>query len=430
MKKAVLFILWGIFFLPALAGAVPGYMLARMGTMEGQVFVEGKAAKSVLLTFFNVDKGLPPVANGGIGRIPDVVERSDAEGKFKVQLLQGRYYLGILLRPVDGRPGPPRKGEKFYFADGGQGALRQLEIADFKQSELGRIDCSPPKAFKAVEDHFTVKGVVLLGEGANKPLANAIVLAKTSATAMRPEYFSVPTAKDGKFAINLPPGRTFYLVARSSITGAKPNPGEGVGKLGIDKAAGQGPVSAKNAGPAPPSQEFLAQTGVRGQLNDDSVSVTGKAGEVVSGLKIHMFKMPDGQAIREERQKAAGSGLGQANPGSESGVEFAPNSDQLTPPALAELDGWVQFLQEKKEAKLELGGYELANEAGPSPRVAAEGGAGKNLAERRTEAVKSYLLGKGVGAERINAVSYGPNHEAAAAANMAGKGRVEIKVSN
>lgn len=428
MRRIVLLLLLSCLLLPGIGQAVPGFMLARMGTMDGQVFVDGKPAKEVLLTFFMVEKGLPPISDGGMGRIPDTIDRADADGKFKVQLMEGSYYMGILFRPMDGRPGPPRKGEKFYFADDGQGKLRKLAIADFKKISVGRVDCSPPNIFKEDEDHFTAEGVVLRGEGANEPLEDAMVLAKKSAEAMRPEYFSAATAKDGKFSIKLPPGQTFYLVARLGITGAKPNPGENIGKLGVDKNAVKVPEVNFSGAPSPPSDDFLSKAGNRGQINDTAIPVTGKKGEVISGLEIHMFKMPDSQAIKEARQSAAGvAGQGLGGNAGQSGIEFAENSVALAPGALAELEGWAKTLQEKGDVKIEISGYAVSTEI--SKRAKGKKGADyqQKLSVQRAAAVKAYLQGKGVAAARMSTVGHGAKNDAVAG-GPAGKGRVEIKI--
>lgn len=424
-KWFLLLLLGGLLF-PGLSQAVPGFMLARMGTMSGQVFVDGQPAKEVLLTFFMVGKGLPPISDGGMGRIPDTIDRADADGKFAVQLQEGSYYLGILFRPMDGKPGPPRQGERFYFADDGSGKLRKLAIADFKKSDVGRIDCSLPGIFKEEEPHFTVEGVVLRGEGANEPLAEAMVLARTSPEAMRPEYFSKATGADGKFSIKLPPNQTFYLVSRLGITGTKPNPGEAVGKLGVDKDSSKSSEVNFSGAPSPPSDDFISKAGNRGQLNDQAIPVSGKVGEVVSGLEIHMFKMPDSQAIKEARQGAAGvAGSGMGPSTGRGGIEFAAASTGLAPAALSELDGWLKVLQEQKEKKLDLRGFAVNTETSTTVKGKKKTIDPKKLADKRAEAVKGYLQKKGVAATRLRVVG-GAVEPAGPGGSLSGKGRVEI----
>ena len=418
---------------PVISYAVPGFMLARMGTLSGQVFVEGKPAKGPLLAFFMVEKGLPPISSGGgMGRIPDMLERADDEGKFSLQLLQGSYYMGVLFRPFDDRPGPPRKGEKFYFANDGQDKLRRLAITDFQKVDVGRIDCSLPTIFKEEEDHFAVEGVVLRGEGIERPVADAMVLAKRTAEAMRPEYISGVTDHDGKFSIKLPPDQTFYLVARASITGARPNPGEDIGKLGVDKDTSKSSEVNFVGAPTPPSEDFLSKAGSRGQLNDTAIPVTGKKGEVISGMKIHMFKMPDGQAIREARQNAAG-GVNQLVDGSASTMtlEFAAGSDALALSSMAELDALAKYLQEKIAAKIEISATPESADAVKLPKGTKKGDYFAKITISRQKAVQGYLEKKGVLATRIQLISsatLGEKSSTQPATPPQAKGRVEIKV--
>lgn len=432
VKRVVLALFVSCLLLPVISHAVPGFMLARMGTLSGQVFVDGKPAKAPLLAFFMVEKGLPPVSAGGMGRIPDMLERADEEGRFSVKLQQGSYYMGVLFRAFEDRPGPPRKGEKFYFANDGQDKLRRMPIADFQKVEIGRIDCSLPTVFKEEEDHFAVEGVVLRGEGSEQPVADAMVLAKRTAEAMRPEYISGITDQDGKFSIKLPPGQTFYLVARASITGARPNPGEDIGKLGVDKDASKSSEVNFVGAPTPPPEDFLSKAGTRGQLNDTAIPVTGKTGEVISGMKIHMFKMPDGQAIREARLNAAGT-AGQVVDGSANvmGLEFANASDALSLSAVAELDALAKYLAETKEAKVEISGFAEGAELSKPPKGKSQAEYLEALSARRAAMVKDYLQKKGVAAERMSMVGQAAKTQKPAAQDATtpgAKGRVEIKV--
>jgi len=92
------------------------------------------------------------LGNGEKSRIPDFLARSDADGKFAVQLIQGSYYLGTMYRSPDDRRGPPRKGEVFYFADDGNPSKPFLEnIIGSKTIAIGGNI-----AFEVVEDTMFV----------------------------------------------------------------------------------------------------------------------------------------------------------------------------------------------------------------------------------------------------------------------------------
>jgi outer membrane protein OmpA-like peptidoglycan-associated protein len=418
MMKRMLLILTvlGTILASAAAFAVPAHMQYRMGTMEGQVFLDGKPLADVLLAFFLDSKGLPPIP-GGMGKIPDSLERADAEGKFKAKLPQGSYYLGILLRGPGERMGPPRPGETFCFADDGQGKLRHLAINDFEQIDHGRIDCSLPSAFtEGEEDRFVVEGIVLEGEGGG-PVAGAMVLAKKGDQKIRrPDYFSEPTGEDGKFSINLPPGGTYYLIARKSITGNRPVPGESIGKLGTEPAGAVSVTITRDGAVPPPG--MMERSGIR-QVAADAVAITGTKGEVVSGMDIYMYKMPDSQEIRESLQWTA-DGLMLETGARLNNIFFATNSHEFDERAFAELNAWADFIKGSKEILVEVGGH--TDNVG-------DGRYNKKLSEKRAQSVVSYLQSRGVEANRMTAVGYGderPVGDNATAEGREKNRRVEI----
>jgi len=386
--------------------------------MEGQVFLEGKPLPNVLLAFFLDSKGLPPIP-GGMGKIPDSLARTDAEGKFKVKLPQGSYYLGILLRGPEERVGPPRPGESFYFATDGNGKLRHLSITDFEQIDHGRIDCSEASEFtEKAEDRFVVEGIVLEGEG-GEPVAGALVLAKKGDQKIRrPDYFSEPTDEDGKFSINLPPGETYYLMARKFITGNRPAPGESIGKLGTE-SAGDTPAEISRDGAVPPPG-VMNRSGIR-QVAADAIAITGTKGEVVSGLKIYMYKMPDSQEIRTSLQGTA-EGLKLETGAKLKNIFFATDSHELEAQSFEELNAWASFIKGSKEIVVEVGGY--TDNVGDAEY-------NKILSEKRAAAVVAYLQGRGVEAGRMTSVGYGEEHPVADNATAEGRAknrRVEIKL--
>lgn len=87
-----------ILFLPGIGLAeVPGFMKARMGALSGQVVIEGHEPPEdgYVVSFFDVSKGPPPGLDF-LRRIPDMVGRTDKTGKFAVNLLPGKYYMGTM----------------------------------------------------------------------------------------------------------------------------------------------------------------------------------------------------------------------------------------------------------------------------------------------------------------------------------------------
>lgn len=394
---------------------VPGFMKHRMGTLEGQIYFEGKAVANATVAFFEESKGLPPILGKMGGRIPESLGRTDGEGKFKVKLIQGQYYLGILLRNNPDILGPPRDNEVYYFATDDQGRLRKVAIEDFKEIDAGRIDSALPDTFPEKEDYFTVEGTVYREEG-GEPLADAIVLAKTTPTMRRPQYFSERTGQDGKFQIKLPPGRTFYLVTRTDITGTKPEAGENIGKYGADTFS-ETSTSVEQMIGGPPPGVAKKETP---RIVADSIPVSGNKGDLVSGLKIVMYKMPDQNELRQENMRLAEA------PDYETGFAisnlfFAYNSSELDEQAFAELDLWVDFFQGRRDLAITLIGH--ADSKGSQEY-------NLNLSRRRAETVANYLVNKGIAPARITVEGAGSAKPIADNATEEGRSknrRVDIK---
>lgn len=79
-------------------------------------------------------------------------------------------------------------------------------------------------------------------------------------------------------------------------------------------------------------------------------------------------------------------------------VQFATGSATLTPDSHARLDAMVEFMTHKKATRLEISGH--TDNVG---RKAVN----KKLSQQRADAVRGYLVSKGIVADRIKAVGYG-----------------------
>jgi len=234
----------------------------------------------------------------------------------------------------------------------------------------------------------------------------------------RPDYFSEPTGADGEFSINLPPGDTYYLMARKLITGSRPNPGESIGKLGTE-SAGDRPAAITRDGAVPPPG-IMDRSGVR-QVAADAIPITGTRGEVVSGLKIYMYKMPDSQEIRASL-KGTKEGLKLETGARLNNIFFATNSYEFDKRAFDELNLWANFIKGSKDIAIEVGGY--TDNVG-------DAGYNKKLSEKRAESVVNYLRERGVDASRITAAGYGEERPVADNATAEGRKknrRVEIRL--
>lgn len=301
MKKRIV-LLMGIIltmFCAVSRADVPGFMKAQMGTLRGTIYdANGKLMPEAIVSFFDKNGGPPPVI-GSTRRVPDMVDRSNAKGEFAVKLVPGTYYMGAMLRKPDKGVGPPRPGEKFYFAKSAKGKLREFVIGVKQVVEAGRVDGMLPGEVKEFKDFMTIKGKVT-GEG-NKPLSGVFVTLKDNLNASRPRYISEATAADGAYTLKVPPGK-YYVVARESVMGGgRPGVGAYIGSYGkTDPLAG-------GAVPPRPGNQPGASSAARGLQggSGNAIAVEGKKGEVVSNINIQMFKIPDPGATKKKFEAEA-----------------------------------------------------------------------------------------------------------------------------
>jgi len=107
------------------------------------------------------------------------------------------------------------------------------------------------------------------------------------------------------------------------------------------------------------------------------------------------------------------------------GVNFKPESDELikgSDKALLEL---IKFLSANKEIRIEIGGHTAAN-IDDTPATLA-------LSKKRAEAVRKFIVSKGIDEKRMQAEGYGgskPIADGKTAAGAAKNRRVEVKVLN
>lgn len=416
MKRVVLLLIF--LLLPGFAhGGLPGFMLKKMGTMRGQVYVDGNPLPHAMVAFFQESKGLPPVPGARL-RIPEFLSRLDSEGRFAVKLPSGRYYIGILIRdPADG-PGPPRPGEKYFFAVDDKGELRLHEIADLQELDMGRINGALPEKFAGLAagetaDFFKVEGTVL--DKNDAPFSGAIVFAKRIMNEPRPEYISDRTGEDGRFTLDLPTGNDFYLIARQTIAGARPLPGQFMGTYGIVSETGLASPSIFGAGSPPPG--VLDENKNAG---DRAQTVTASQGEVVGDIRIHMYAIPDPQAIKASLQGTPGSPKFETGANLEN-IFFPSGSSRLDQKSYSELERWAVFLGGMQGINVEISGH--TDSSGPAELNMA-------LSRNRAQAVTDYLISRGIAPNRISVKGYGEEQPVSDNDTEAGKGmnrRVEIR---
>ena len=107
-----------------------------------------------------------------------------------------------------------------------------------------------------------------------------------------------------------------------------------------------------------------------------------------------------------------------------SGVTFKAGSAELVQSSLKTLNVSIDGLQKNKKAKIEIEGH-----------TSSEGSEELNqkLSEERANSVRNYMIEKGIAADRITAVGYGPSRPKADNNTESGRKanrRIEIRVLN
>jgi outer membrane protein OmpA-like peptidoglycan-associated protein len=79
-------------------------------------------------------------------------------------------------------------------------------------------------------------------------------------------------------------------------------------------------------------------------------------------------------------------------------VQFATGKATIKPDSFSRLDAMVEYMMHKKTARIEISGH--TDDAGKKA-------VNKKLSQQRADAVRDYLVSKGIEADRIKAVGYG-----------------------
>ncbi len=209
---------------PVLSGEITGIVMQSVDIPMAY----GKVA------VFKRGEGPPPNPSRYL-RPPD--DRGDIEedGRFRMTLPVGDYYLTAVKSQDGDLLGPPReddfiypgtdslqKGETVY-------SIRAGEIVDIGSVQAHRFS---KKLYVEAEDVTTMEGTVRDQNG--KPLPGSVVLAfGTSDVVGKPLFISERTDLDGRYQLRVAKGGTFYLKSRTSLFGGIPEDGEYIGVYGM-----------------------------------------------------------------------------------------------------------------------------------------------------------------------------------------------------
>jgi len=297
------------------------------GTAFGQVVDEdGSPLPGGVVSFFNAKNGVAPLI-ADVHRIPDRVGRMDPDGRFNVKLRPGSYYMGALVITHPGRgPGPPRPGEKFYYARNDKGNLREIAIGTGEEKDFGQIVMALPDTFPAAKNLVTIQGRLLKDDGT--PFVGGVVLVKTDMAKQRPDFISQRTDENGRYEIKLPAGMSYFFIGRERSVG-RPAPGSYVGTYGSNK-----PISLGGALPIGNLRQGQPASGMPtvegldlGPGKDLPKKVMGKPGQTLTGIDIKMFMTPVPGEQRKKLQGTLGFGVNKQGKDNEQ-KETAPESEK------------------------------------------------------------------------------------------------------
>ncbi len=232
MKKS--FFSWFVPFLVLLLFHEVSGQEIKTGAIAGQLMTKGGNPLSGGQVFFFNDASGPPPSAEKYWRIPDYVTRIDENGKFSIELPEGKYYLGAIKRVSGEKIGPPKEGDYFFASTDDKGLPKTYLVRNGVKNDIGKITEALPFQKTAVNvgvEITAIEGTILDAEG--RPVEGAIVFAyRVSTMVGKPLFASERTGKDGHYTLRVYDNGNYYLRVRSVYGGGPPAIGEVIGVYG------------------------------------------------------------------------------------------------------------------------------------------------------------------------------------------------------
>ncbi|MBI5099950.1 MAG: carboxypeptidase regulatory-like domain-containing protein [Nitrospirae bacterium] len=230
MIKKIIF----LSFLIAVLSATAIHAEIETGWISGQIMIkdDGPLADAMIV-FFDTQSGPPPSLDKYF-RVPNGIDEINAEGRFRISLPAGKYYIGAIKRASTEKAGPPLDGDYFFISGDKEGNPIQHVIEYGKELKLGALAGAVPYKRSLPEGVTGISGTIL--DMAGKPVEGAILFAYYTETMTGiPTFTSYKTGKDGKYIITVDKGGQYFLRVRDVYGGGPPIPGSIMGGYGEEK---------------------------------------------------------------------------------------------------------------------------------------------------------------------------------------------------
>ena len=170
-------------------------------------------------------------ASGLMGPSYGEAIRSDGDGRFRIDLPAGRFYLAARLRADGGRMGEPEVGDLNGTLPGNPVTVVSGRYHDIGDFALTRVD-AVQREKRLAAGKFELTATRFEGQVVNRdgqPVDGIYVFAYLDSRMVgKPTHISAPTGDNGRYILNLGDGGTYYVGARSTYGGPL-EPGEWVG---------------------------------------------------------------------------------------------------------------------------------------------------------------------------------------------------------
>jgi hypothetical protein len=221
--------------------------VSKTGIIRGRVLLSSKKPMQDALALFYAQENGPPPFPERYWRVPDAVVPVDSDGRFSAELEEGMYFVGAIGKESRKLvPGPPVEGDLLVFVKNRNGKPKVFSVKDGNKINIGTHVGLPYRRTRRDTNYkpTSIEGTVSKADGT--PVSGAYVFAfRSSERGSKPVFASERADRNGKYFLRLSGEGTFYLRARDTYGGGKPQSGQVMGIYGGEEPA---PVSVSTGG--------------------------------------------------------------------------------------------------------------------------------------------------------------------------------------